>query len=166
MSFHALLQVMSELNEAHLVLMELAERKKDVLVHNQVDQLTQIVNKENKQIKLIGELDQRRIQVIGDFLMEKGYKPNPRVTISDLRKIIFDVEEKRQLMDAQKQLLDTIHRLRRVNTLNQQLIEQSIAFVDYSIDLMVGPAEEDVTYHSPQQQPISGKRPGIFDAKA
>lgn len=166
MSFQALLQTMNALKDAHNSLVDLAEQKKHVLIHNQVDQLMQIVGKENKLIKLIGELDQERIRVIGEILMEKGYKPNPRVTVSDLSKIIFNVDEKKGLLELQKELLATIHKLRKMNAVNQQLIEQSLAFVDYSLDLFVGPPEDDVVYHSPQQQTHTGKRPGLFDAKA
>ncbi len=95
MSLEALLQTMAELNDVHNTLLDLAERKKHVIIHNEVEQLMQIVNKENKLLKRIGELDQQRLEATGAFLMEKGYKPNPRVTVSDLTKIIFNMDEKK-----------------------------------------------------------------------
>ncbi|WP_284643212.1 flagellar protein FlgN [Paenibacillus silviterrae] len=166
MSFQALLETMSALNEIHNTLLELAEQKKHVLINNQVEQLTQIVTKENKLLKQIGELDERRVEVIGEFLMEKGYKPNPRVTVGDLTKIIFNVEEKKQLTDAQKQLMGTIRKLRDLNQLNQELIQHSLAFVNYSLDLIVGPPEDDVLYQNPQLQSNAPKRQGLFDTRA
>ncbi|MDQ1911276.1 flagellar protein FlgN [Paenibacillus sp. GD4] len=165
MSFQALLEIMSALNEIHNTLLELAEQKKHVLIHNQVEQLTQIVTKENKLLKQIGELDQQRVEVIGQFLMEKGYKPNPRVTVGDLTKIIFNADEKKQLTDTQKQLMGTIRKLRELNQFNQELIQQSLNYINYSLDIIVGPPEDDVIYHNPQQQGYGMKRQGLFDTK-
>ncbi|NHN33864.1 flagellar protein FlgN [Paenibacillus agricola] len=167
MAFQALIQTMTALNGVHDALSELAEQKKQVLIYNRVEQLTQIVSKENKLIKQIGELDQQRVEVIGQFLIEKGYKPNPKVTVSDLTKIIFNMDDKKALLELQKQLLGTIRKLREMNQLNQQLIEHSLSFIDYSLDLIVGPPEDDVFYHKPQQNAARGnKRLGIFDTRA
>ncbi|TDF93511.1 flagellar protein FlgN [Paenibacillus piri] len=166
MAFQALIQTMTALNDIHDTLLVLAEQKKQVLVRNDVEQLTQLVSKENKLIKQIGELDRQRVEVIGQFLIEKGYKPNPKVTVSDLTKIIFNIDEKKQLLGLQKQLMGTIRKLREINQLNQQLIEHSLSFIDYSLDLIAGPPEDDVLYQNPQQQHYAQKRRGLFDTKA
>jgi flagellar biosynthesis/type III secretory pathway chaperone len=166
MAFQALLRTIAALNDRHTTLLELAELKKNVLIHNEVGKLTEIVNKENKLIKQIGILDQERVDGVGNFLIEKGYKPNPKVTIGDLIKIIFNIEDKKTLMEAQRQLKETIHQLRQKNVVNQQLIEQSIIYIDYSLDLFVGPPDDDAVYHNPQQQMKGAKRPGVFDTRA
>ncbi|CAG7655463.1 flagellar protein FlgN [Paenibacillus allorhizosphaerae] len=166
MSFLALTQLMTALNDIHANLLELAQQKKQILIKNQVDQLLEILKKENRLIKQVTDLEQQRVGVIGDFMIEKGYKPNPRVTISDLTKIIFNIEEKKSLIDSQKQLLSTIRRLREVNAVNQQLIEQSLAFIDYSLDLIVGPPEDEVTYHKSKSQGYGTKWQGLFDTRA
>ncbi|MDF2958972.1 MAG: hypothetical protein K0S39_707 [Paenibacillus sp.] len=166
MAFQALIQTMTALNDIHDTLLELAEQKKQVLIRNDVEQLTQIVSKENKLIKQIGEWDRQRVEVIGQFLIEKGYKPNPKVTVSDLTKIIFNVDDKKTLLGLQKQLLGTIRKLREMNQLNQQLIEHSLSFIDYSLDLFVGPPEDDVIYHKPKQNSYGNKRLGVFDTRA
>ncbi|MGG1599220.1 flagellar protein FlgN [Paenibacillus naphthalenovorans] len=167
MSLEALLQTMAELNDVHNTLLDLAERKKHVIIHNEVEQLMQIVNKENKLLKRIGELDQQRLEATGAFLMEKGYKPNPRVTVSDLTKIIFNMDEKKQLIDEQKQLLATIRKLRELNQFNQQLTEHSLKYINYSLDLLAGSSDDEVIYHNPHQQLSSSMKPNrLFDTKA
>jgi len=166
MAFRALIQTMTAFNDIHDTLLELAEQKKQVLVRNDVEKLTQIVSKENKLIKQISELDLLRVEAIGQFLIEKGYKPNPKVTVSDLTKIIFNIDDKKELLGLQKQLLEKIRNLREMNQLNQQLIEHSLSFIDYSLDLFVGPPEDDLIYQKPQQNSYNNSRPGIFDTKA
>ncbi|SDE35192.1 FlgN protein [Paenibacillus sp. UNCCL117] len=167
MSLEAILGIMTELNHIHDTLLDMAEKKRHALVHNEVDRIMQIVTKENKLLRRLEEIDAERIEATGAFLMEKGYKPNPRVTVSDLAKIIFTIEDKKELIDQQKRLLAKIRDLRELNQLNQQLIEHSLSFIDYSLDLMVGPPEDEVFYHNPQQQQSSAsKRMGVFDTRA
>jgi flagellar biosynthesis/type III secretory pathway chaperone len=166
LAFQDLIQIMNSLNDQHAILLDLAERKKQVLIKNQVHELTGIVNKEANLIRQIGESDQQRAEAVQQFMMEKGFKPNPRVTISDLTKIIFDIEEKKALLEAQKSLLATIRELREINLVNQDLIRHSLAFIDYSLDLMVGPSEDEAVYRHPQHPTYNGKRVGLFDTRA
>jgi len=166
MAFQALAEVLTALTDIHETLLELAEQKKQVLIHNNVEQLMKIVNQENKLIKKINELDQARIEAIGQIMIEKGYKPNPKVTVSDLTKILFNIEDKKTILGLQKQLLSTIRRLKEANQLNQQLIEHSLAFIDYSVDIIAGPPENEVTYRHPHHQLQGSRRTGLFDTRA
>ncbi|OXM86366.1 flagellar protein FlgN [Paenibacillus rigui] len=166
MAFQALTQTMTALTDVHMTLLELAEQKKQVLIRNDVEQLMQIVSKENKLVKQIGELDLQRIEAIGQFMIEKGYKPNPKVTVSDLTKIIFNVDDKKTLVGLQRQLLAAIRKLKEVNQVNQQLIMQSLQFIEYSIDIIAGPPEDEVVYQHPQHASYGAKRSGLFDTRA
>ncbi|SEC34133.1 flagellar protein FlgN [Paenibacillus sp. GP183] len=160
-----LLDSMNKLRDIHEALLELAKDKTPALVHNEVDALNQVVNKESKLMRLIGEAEQQRIQIINEYLLSRGYNPNPQITISDLIKIIFKAEEKHALSEAQFSLLHVLHELKERNAINQQLIEQSLAFIDYSLDLVMGSSEDEAVYHNPNQQK-SGNRLGVFDTKA
>jgi flagellar biosynthesis/type III secretory pathway chaperone len=165
MSIQNLIQTMNLLIQIHLNLVELAEQKTGILVLNKVDKLNQIVNKETSMMKQITILDLQRIEDISGFLIEKGYKPNSKITVGDLIKLVVKAEDKKLLTDSQRQLLSTIDKLRGINHLNQKLIEQSLAYIEFSMDLVLGPPEDEVIYRRPaQQQGI--KRSGIFDSRA
>jgi flagellar biosynthesis/type III secretory pathway chaperone len=166
MSILGLMQTMDRLIQLHQMLVELAQEKTSILVMNKVDKLNQIVNKETSLMKQITELDIQRIQDISGFLIEKGYKPNPNITVGDLIKLVVKAEDKKLLTDSQRQLLSTIDKLREFNQLNQKLIEQSLMFIEYSMDLIVGPSEDDVVYRNPNHQQRGIKRTGMFDSKA
>jgi len=165
MSVKDLLQTMDQLNQIHESLLELSKLKTDILVQNQVVQLNQIVNKENSLMKQITKLDLQRIDNISQFLLQKGYKPNAKITVDDLTKLVFKAEEKLLLKGAQEKLLGTIEQLKELNQLNQKLIEQSLAYIEYSMDLVLGPPEDEMVYRNPSQQQ-SQKRNGIFDSRA
>ncbi|TXK80953.1 flagellar protein FlgN [Paenibacillus sp. N3.4] len=164
MSIQPLLETMNILQEAHEALLELAKDKTPVLVSNNIDQLNIIVNRENKWVRAIADANQERIQIIGSYLISRGYNPNPKITVSDLIKVIFKAEEKQALIEAQHKLLDTIETLKKTNTINQQLIEQSLAFIDYSLDLVIGAPDDDMVYRNPNQTK-SGNRLGLFDRR-
>lgn len=166
MSIQLLINTLLSLIELHTLLLDLAEQKTAVLVHNQVDKLNKIVNKETSLMKQMSELDYQRLEDISKFLIEKGYKPNPKVTVSELIKLVVKAEDKKSLADAHKQLLAIIDQLREKNQLNQKLIEHSLAFIDYSMDLILGPPENEVVYQNPTHQQQGIKRSGMFDSRA
>lgn len=166
MNIATLLEMLEQLIELHQVLLVLAKEKTPVLVNNQVDELNSIVHKEHKLIKQVEELDRRRVQLTGEYLISRGYNPDPRVRVSDLIKIVFKAEEKKALSDVQKRLFDSITELQKQNELNQKLIEQSLVFIDYTLDLFVKTPEQDAFYQHPNQSPYITVRTGLFDTKA
>jgi flagellar biosynthesis/type III secretory pathway chaperone len=163
-SIEPVIDNMDQLIEVHDALLELGLQKKEILIANHTDRLNQIVLKEIKLVKKIETLEIQRITAIGSFLLTRGYNSNPKITISDLVKVIFKIEEKQRLQLAQQTLLHKVHDLQQVNKLNQQLIKQSLAFIDYSIDLMTGSPSDDLFYN-PAQQRSNSKRSSYFDIK-
>jgi flagellar biosynthesis/type III secretory pathway chaperone len=166
MSIQTLIDCMNELNEVHQVLLELAGRKRQVLIHNQVDLLNQIVNQENKLLRRITALDQQRVEAIGTVLMQRGYRPDPQITVSDLIRLIFRAEDKQALMDSHKRLLATLDQLREQNALNQQLIESSLAYINFSIELTMGTTEQENTYQHPMKSMYPNTGNSMFNSKA
>ncbi|MBP1992639.1 flagellar protein FlgN [Paenibacillus eucommiae] len=166
MSMQDLIQTMEMLREAHGSLLELAKEKTKVLVDNKVEQLNLIIQKENKLIKHIAVLDQQRIEVIGGYLIARGYNPNPRITISDLIRIIFKLEERQMLSEAQQRLLTVLEELRDLNDLNEKLIQQSLFYIDYSLDLFAGSPDDDAFYHHPKHTGQLSNQTGYFDRRA
>jgi flagellar biosynthesis/type III secretory pathway chaperone len=166
MSIQALVETMESLIEVHRSLLDLAKDKTPVLVENQVDKLNQIVNKESKLVKRVEELDLQRIQITGEYLMSRGYWPDSRVTMTDFIKMIFKAEEKKAVQDVHQKLLAILMELKEINSLNQKLVEQSLAFIEYSLDIISGPFEDDTVYHHPAQQVGLYKKSGFFDTRA
>jgi len=166
MSISAVISCLEEMHRIHSVLLELADQKKEVLISNSVDRLNQIIHKENQYVRQIAELDKERAEAVNQFLISKCYRPNPKVTISDLVQLLFKAEEKMRLMDVQKQLTHVIAQLKKANELNQQLIQQSLSFIDYSLDLFIGPAQDDVTYQNPSHNAQGHQRRSMFDTRA
>ncbi|ARF68468.1 hypothetical protein B7C51_12590 [Paenibacillus larvae subsp. pulvifaciens] len=167
MSIEKMVHVMEGLIRLHRELLVLAREKTPVIVNNQVEKLNLIVHKENKLLREMNELNQERIQATGEYLLARGYRPDPKVTIRDLSRLIFKAEEKKELMELQEELMGLIEELRPINELNQKLIEQSLAFINYSLDLFIQTPEVEAVYRNPQEASTSGVTClGRFDSKA
>jgi flagellar biosynthesis/type III secretory pathway chaperone len=156
---------MKRLNDVHMQLLELADHKRHALVHNLVEELNKIVNQESKLVRQAAELEAKRVSEVDAYLMKRGFRPDTRVTVTDLIKIMIRADEKRALQEAQGNLLKTLSQLKEKNELNQQLIKHSLAFINYSYDLLLGPPEEEMIYQRPESHGVP-KRSGLFDTRA
>ncbi|RUT33278.1 flagellar protein FlgN [Paenibacillus zeisoli] len=166
MAVQALVDSLSKLDEAHLVMLDCAVKKRAAIMKNNVEDLIGILNQESRIVKQIEQLEDTRMTACYAFLQERGVKSQLNLTITELSRLVFDPEEKKSLLDMQKQLSDTLHRLKELNDLNQKLIEQSLTFLDYSLDLLVGEPEQAATYQHPADKSGGRGRPGLFDTRA
>lgn len=165
MATQELVQVLQEMTDIHRQLLELSHSKREVLVQNQVEELNAIVNKENKLIRQLDELDKKRVFEIDRYVVGKGYRRNPSITVGDLIRITFKAEDKEALSDAHGELLQLVKQLKTANDLNQDLIKQSLGFIDFSLNMLVG-EESDVTYQKPQHHQQMSKKTRFFDTRA
>src|SRR5690554_5610125 len=120
---------------------------------------------ESKLMKQVADHEQQWLQHTSTFLAEMGHRPNPGLTMTQLIKLVFKAEDKKALSEAQNKLLHTIQQLKETNSLNQQMIEQSLTYIDYSLDLITGAPDEDMFYKNPAKQSEKNNRRGIFDKK-
>lgn len=166
MSIQVVIQSLHDLNAIHETLLELGEQKREVLIANQVTELTQITNEESKLMKQVSESERKWLAAMSSFLVEKGFEPNPSITMSELIKLVTNDNDKQALQAVQQQLLTTMDKLNDINTLNQQLIEQSLSFVNYTLDLLTEDTSDLLGYSNPNDKPKTARNNTIFDTKA
>ncbi|KAA8997988.1 flagellar protein FlgN [Paenibacillus spiritus] len=165
MSVTSLIELLERLDDSHRQMLDLAASKKQAIMTNNIDQLTEILTKESRLMKLSGQLEKEREQAAYTFLQSVGIRSNLQLNLTELSRLVFDPDDKARLLHIQGQLADTLSRLKKANELNQRLIEQSLDFIDYSLDLLVGRPSQEVTYQHPASGPVALKRPGLFDAR-
>lgn len=121
------MQLINQLNEAHAHLLALAEEKKQVLVANDMRRLSEIVKEEPVHIKRIEALEQERLGLMGSVTMTEWIETHP------------------EDIDSLRTLLQTIGQLRQLNALNAELLEQSLHYLDWHLQLLI-PEADDFTY--------------------
>ena len=76
-------------------------------------------------------------------------------------------EEQKKLLDINDKLRDTLKKIQTVNELNKELVNESLDFIKYNLDLFKSayqePATGNYTKEAFNTSTISG--PGVFDAK-
>lgn len=165
MSVQDVITQLQQLNTLHTQLLELGKKKKDIIIKNDIDALAKLIQEESKLAKQVAGSEQQWISAAKAVFVSYGIEPEPSLTVSDLLKLIKDEEERGALQQAQSELLVTMHELKQVNALNQQLIEQSLAFIDYTINILAG-TTDDVTYGKPSNPQQGHSYRGMFDARA
>lgn len=162
-----LIDTLNEMVTAHQGLLQLAKKKKETLISGSIHELASIVQEESESIAKITELDRRRNECVDDFLKHKGIVPEP-MALSDMMKLVEDEETKESLEETGYRLREVVSELKELNTLNQQLLEQSLSYVNFSLDMLTESPDQDMTYSD--QKPGGGKGAGssrrFFDTKA
>ena len=161
MSGYKLISLLENLVKLHKSLNKIAIKKTDILKSGDIDALQPLLKEENKHVLAIRQLDQERSK-----LVEKIVKKSDATLSSILPHV--NIEEREQLQSVKLKLTEEINKLRSQNSLNQKLIEQSLSFVNLSMDLLM-PEPEEYVYDRPDQQTVDdlkGQGPSIFDSKA
>lgn len=161
MSASALIMSMEKLLKLHQSLYELAVSKTEILKKGDMEDLTEMIKTEQAHISAIGKLDEDRV------CQAKVILPNlENPTLSECIEALNGTE-KETLVKLQEALVDTIKNIQKQNELNQQLLQQSLQFVNLSMSLFMPQDPEDFVYGNPiRKSENSSPSSGIFNSKA
>jgi flagellar biosynthesis/type III secretory pathway chaperone len=160
MSVESLISIMNKLIKLHKSLYELSVKKTDIVKKGDMDGLNLLLKDEQAHMAAINKVEQERLA------MAKGLFPavgNP--SLQEIADYAYP-SEKAQLLQAKDELLSVISDIKARNELNQQLIHQSLQFINFSKSLVM-PQEKEINYGPPagkKTQP--GQSPGMFNSKA
>ncbi|MCQ6563556.1 flagellar protein FlgN [Paenibacillus mendelii] len=164
MSVQPIIEILQQQEEVYRQLITTAEQKTPVLVNNDLKQLNIIMKQERALVKKAEELEKLRYQMTYSYFAKLGTRY--RYKLVDLIQVVYVVEEKKSLMRFHTDLNALLSTLQTKNELNQQLIQQSLSFLDYSLDLLVDYPNEEYTYQHPQQAGYGKQVQGKFDKKS
>lgn len=163
-SIEPLLETLTKLVKLHKSLNEIAKQKTETLKQGDMDELQKTIKEEQLHLKAIKLLDVTRQRNLKSFLEGIG-NSDGNLTLSACIDLV-NPEKKLKLIDVREQLVEQIDKLKERNKLNQSLIEQSLDFVNMSLDLLT-PDPDSYNYgnsdDSTDYEPI--KR-SMFDSKA
>lgn len=148
----------------HKSLYELAKRKTDIIIKSDVDALKHILKDENKHIQAIQKLS-LELSDIGSAILDKDQNSGA-ATISAIIENAGS-HDKGMLHNLKADLEEQVDSLKRQNNLNQDLLEQSLQFVNLSLDLLI-PDLDTFNYSSNNEsnEDISQNKRSLFDSKA
>ncbi|MDD3705539.1 MAG: flagellar protein FlgN [Clostridiaceae bacterium] len=121
-------------------LSELAKSKKKIIVEGKIAELDKMVKLEQNMIFNIGQLERKREDIVS-MLCKALNMNSAQITVSELAKVLKP-ELKNRLEDIQEKLQKVLSELKDANDVNGQLLEQSLEYIDYSINLVAGSGME------------------------
>lgn len=143
----------------------LALEKKEVLTKHDVEQLSVIVNRESKLVKRISGHDRLCMEASMMFVKKQGFFIKGSLTVKQLSGFVTDAKAKQELLALHNELTGSIQKVQDINRLNQQLIQQALEYVNFSLELFSGYSEQDVVYSNPKRNKSGTALRGSFDAK-
>jgi|SRR5690625_559962 len=147
----------------HEELIQISNHKTEEIKQGDMDKLSKLLMQERKQIQAITQTETKRQSIVDDFFTNKGAHDKEQ-TMSNLLVLIDHDDEKQQVELLVSTLVDTIVELRQVEQLNKELMEQSMQFVQLSLD-MLQPSIQRMNYDGKQNVQKSTKQ-SVFDSKA
>lgn len=144
--FETVMEILTKELALYRDLNALVKKQTDIIKEGDIQGLNEILKEQQKYITSITGLEEQRQQELSKVV--PGKLPLP--TISECIDMA-PVEEKGRLKELYQELTALLQKIRVTNDLNQQLLEQSMAFVDFSLNLL-RPQQEQLNYGPPQQK--------------
>jgi flagellar biosynthesis/type III secretory pathway chaperone len=144
--------LLERLFKSHEDLLALGERKTEVLKLGDMKALDVLLKEEDLQVKKLQLIEKERLLKFANVSL---------VDVLDQA----DGTEKENLIQLQEQLIQIHEALKSRNELNQELLEQSLQYVNMSLS-MVQPETEPVTYSKLRTNGYNSSNTSLFDSKA
>ncbi|NMA67270.1 MAG: flagellar protein FlgN [Clostridiaceae bacterium] len=123
-------------------ILELAIKKTDSLINNNLDEITAINTKENEFSRQAQQLNEAREQIMIKIC---EYLGKDTVKVKEI-KVIVPEPYKNQLNNISQKLTQCVNELQERNGINQKLIETAMNYIDFSMQLMAAPQPEAPVY--------------------
>lgn len=162
MHINTIIQSLTDLLAIHKELIELSEQKTEIVKDGSAEKLQKIVIAEHKVVQKLELSEINRQQVVEQWFLEKN-KNQENMTNSKIMNLLTDETEKVKLGEITLQLTEAITHLKQQEQLNQELLRQSLQFVQVSLNTM-NPTMENINYGNANKQ--TETRHSVFDSKA
>jgi hypothetical protein len=158
-----LLTILEKMVKLQKSLYQIALKKTDILKADDIEALGQLMKDELKHIKAIEMVNREREQIQRQLANELSLRPSA-ITISDLLQSSM-LKDKESLRRVQLELVEQTQGLKEVNEFNQQLLQQSLNFVNLNLDLVFG-QQDSGNYTEDTSNEDEQSNRSLFDSKA
>jgi flagellar biosynthesis/type III secretory pathway chaperone len=164
LSAKQLIELLEKHVKLHKGLLELANKKTEALKKGDMEALSEMMKEEQKYIVAIKQIEKERILAVEKIISALGHTQTEPTLTTCIE--LVEEPERRALERLRDNLVAIVAELRNINELNQQLLQQSLQFVNMMLD-MIMPQLPEVNYKKPNMSPVSyGSSPSLFDSKA
>jgi flagellar biosynthesis/type III secretory pathway chaperone len=131
-----LIENLERMIDAHKHMLDLAKEKRTLLVAGDSDGLKTCVYRESSCVDEIQKLEQHRKQLVQEIMVNKGLS-GQSFSLEELSNHQESPFVKTTLQSIAKKLHVLIQEITHLNESNQQLIQASLSYVQYSMGMLV-----------------------------
>lgn len=162
-----LIDVLDKEEKEYQDLILLSQEKTPVIVKGDLEKLQRITEAEQIVIGKVNKYEKKRVEVVKDIALVLG-KDEEGLKVSDIIELLASQPtEQQRLVAVYERLRDALKRMNTVNELNKGLVNESLEFIGYNMNLLKSAYQEPETGNYTKQAynttPVSGT--GVFDAK-
>lgn len=161
MSVRKIIESLEKLISIKTYLLNISQEKTGIVTEGSVDQLQALLVKERKYIRVLEQAESDRKIATDEWLLQNNLA-GESITVTEILTILDDETEKQELEQTTIALTEIMLALKQQEQLNQELIQQSMKFVQMSLDVM-NPSINQMNYGSKEKQTVSRS---VFDSKA
>ena len=129
-----MIEILKKQLEIYKEILKISEDKTDIIVEDKVESLKPMVEREETLVSQYISLEKQRIAIIKDFAKSQGI--NEVLKVDDLCKFFPDDAEEMKSLKAE--ILDVTKKIKIKNSLNQELVKNSLEYINFSVGLMTG----------------------------
>ena len=162
-----LIDVLGKEEKEYQDLILLSREKTPVLVKGDLEKLQKITDAEQFVIGKINKLEKKRTEVVGDIALVLG-RDKDTLKVTEIAELLnSQPEEQKRLLEIYDNLKDNLNKIQTVNDLNRELVNESLDFIKYNLDLFKSAYQEPVTGNYTKEASNTSTVPGagVFDAK-
>lgn len=162
-----LIDVLGKEEKEYQDLILLSREKTPVLVKGDLEKLQKITDAEQFVIGKINKLEKKRTEVATDIALVLG-KDKDTLKVTDIAELLnSQPEEQKRLLEVYDKLKDTLKKIQTVNDLNRELVNESLDFIKYNLNLLKSAYQEPTTGNYTKEAFNTSDVPGVgvFDAK-
>ncbi|MFS0674201.1 flagellar protein FlgN [Ornithinibacillus sp. 179-J 7C1 HS] len=163
MSVQSILEKLNKLISIHEKLLELSKEKTNIVKEGNAEKLQAKLIQERKMVLQLAQVEESRQKEVDEWFSVRGLS-NEEATVTNLINNIENDEEKRLLAEKAVYLTEVVVNLKQQEQLNMALIQQSMQFVQLSIDLL-SPSLKNINYSKDKEGESQINR-SVFDSKA
>lgn len=144
-------------------LLILSEEKRATVIRNDIETLQKLTAAENTIIGRNQRLETKREECVKNIaiVLNTNYK---ELTITKIAELIKNQQEYNELIKVKEDLKETLKSLKAKNDINKTLIESSLDYIEFSVNIMRSDITKDSSYYSKNGEVLQeGKN--FFDAK-
>jgi len=162
LSTQHIINILKNLVKAQKGLLEISIQKTEEIKAGHVDQLQATLIKERKTLHNIEQIETKRIEAVNQWFVEYSL-PLEQATITEMLENLTNEHDKSELEVVATDLTETILKLKQQEQINQALIQQSMQFVQLSLDVL-SPSITNMNYSGKKE--TSPIKRSMFDSQA